>query len=447
MEKDNEISKKKPRNPQLYRQMKDAIRDSLNFLKEKFKSKIIPYNYDYNYDLVPQKNDKKLWCLEKISISSVLYVETYANEIFKLSKVISCVEFMLKKDFLKKLEIASRDEIGRREMSRQLIIEFLRKYVHYNSNFDFNDNLFEIIYFKLEKYVYTKGIEIITVTPLLDFEIKDCEKIKVAEFIIRKLNKDEIKKFIKRGDFAKINLRCYYIETDWCIEFGKKFKSKTLYDYFEYRDLNDNIQRIISALRLFKPGTLNYSTTLRYSKIWRCFWLVPLRLPPGQRKIGYESRYELSDKDIKDFKKFWHKFKKINLREYLFLDIAIRRFNFSYNRTSLEDKLIDLIIALEALFRPKAQTEIGEQLALGCAYFLGKNKKEREKISDNIKKAYKIRNKIIHGEASEEITTELLIVTPIIEDYVRRSIKEFISSEVSYILKQTKQKIEDLIEK
>jgi len=85
------------------------------------------------------------------------------------------------------------------------------------------------------------------------------------------------------------------------------------------------------------------------------------------------------------------------------LDLAIRRFDQALSRNNPEDQLIDLVISLETL--ALISQELSFRLALWTAVIAGTDDKSRHEIYKDIKKAYDLRNKIVHGEERPEEKT------------------------------------------
>ena len=95
------------------------------------------------------------------------------------------------------------------------------------------------------------------------------------------------------------------------------------------------------------------------------------------------------------------------------------------------ENMIDLGIALEALYVPDSgEGEITFKLAVRAAWFLGKDKADREKLLLKFKAIYKQRSNLVHGgelKASVKIGGEGISTTKFIEtarDLCRRSILE-----------------------
>lgn len=81
--------------------------------------------------------------------------------------------------------------------------------------------------------------------------------------------------------------------------------------------------------------------------------------------------------------------------------IAISRFGGFYDRVDDSDKLIDLMIAFEALYLKGVKGELAFRLAARAATHLGNNAKERTSIFDLLKKVYDLRSEIVHGEITD----------------------------------------------
>lgn len=80
-------------------------------------------------------------------------------------------------------------------------------------------------------------------------------------------------------------------------------------------------------------------------------------------------------------------------------EIALDRFDQSYERSSPVDRFIDLIVALEALIsEPEA---IGYKVALRSALLTKDTLEDRRAVRDLIKTAYDKRSRVLHGEKAD----------------------------------------------
>jgi len=415
--------------------MKGAIKSSLSYLKRKSeREQIIPFlEYDFEIDV-----NKRSWnTVPKSRYPLASFVKKNLEEILKLAEVTLLIDFMVKNEFHKMIEMEITDKNGKiKDVERikkflgyNILGGFLMRYVEAVGGFNYDENIFNDLYRELEEYIYTEGREIIVVAPLLNFELKGIEKIDLGDFIIRKISEDEFKMLLGKNALGEIHPLYPYggiFKTIWCIELKVKCPSKR-----RSEDLTPYIEKVITTLRLFKKGSIHYSAILDYPKVWKNHWGVSSH---GGGEI-YGPRYELTDKDIESLKAFWNKFKSLNTQNYPFLDVAIRRFNFSYERRLPEDKLIDYITAFEALYLKGVEKELSYRLALRCACFLGKDGEERRKIFEILKSAYDARSKIVHGEPIESKSFKKLLnklnlnlpeLSMQVEEYLRESIKTFL---------------------
>ncbi len=89
------------------------------------------------------------------------------------------------------------------------------------------------------------------------------------------------------------------------------------------------------------------------------------------------------------------------------IQIAIDRMNRLYSATSDEAKLIDAIIALEAVYLFGVRAELQFRLATRVATHIGnKNHKTRRRIFSTVKLAYGVRSEIIHGMKNSVLETK-----------------------------------------
>ena len=114
------------------------------------------------------------------------------------------------------------------------------------------------------------------------------------------------------------------------------------------------------------------------------------------------------------------------------LNLALRRLRDSTERIGIEDKVIDVCIALEALFIMKGEKHDQKTIISrrGSWYFADSHP-ERERTRVLIKEFYDLRSDIVHGNTPDNLTQEEndLRVTQLadIENVVRASLKTMIS--------------------
>lgn len=434
-----------------YEYMKKAVTTSLSYLKKKAeKEQINPLlDFDFKIDM-----NKKNWGLTLKSYYPLeVFIVKNLKEVLELPDMVSCLEFMIKNDFHKKMGIKiNNDNVEEYKylLGRYIIGGFLRRYVKKANKLEYDGHIFDELYHELEEYLYTKWREMIAVAPLLNFELKEIEEIDLGKYMIRRMTMDEIKILLGQGILGEHHFpypEGGFFNTIWCVEFKVNLPKEDV-----SVDLRSYIDKFITILRLFKKGTVQYSGLLKYPKVWRDSWSISY----SREKVKIRSPiYELTQKEVEKFKNFWNVLNDLNIENYPFLDVAIRRFNFSYDKDLPEDKLIDFIIAFEALYLKGAGEELSYRLALRCAYFLGKDEKEREKIFKNLRNAYVVRSKIVHGESTQSKSFNKFLkkgnlkslkeLSIIVEEYLRESIKIFLeylqSKSHDEIIKEIDEKI------
>lgn len=186
----------------------------------------------------------------------------------------------------------------------------------------------------------------------------------------------------------------------------------------------------VSALRLYKAGNVGCNMLFISSSN------TIIHFSGGLPNLGFPvfpGEYMLADTEIKEFMTFWNIFKAVDItKEGLeFLEAAVRRFNYAYQRHRGEDKIVDHMISFESLFLTN-EKDLGLKLSLRAAVLLAKENDKREKVYCNLRNAYRIRNKVVHGAKREKIATmvknrfcsfrKLSVKT---EDYLRESIRAF----------------------
>lgn len=364
-------------------------------------------------------------------------------------------------DFIKLIEIMIQDTTLRNKLHGILINEndpvtlsnietifisnwimpIIESFVERNQSFVFNDRLCDDLYKKYEDFFYKSERDLNPIAPLHNFE-SEMEVILLDENLkIRKICEEEQKK-LYREDYSMIP-KFDVIKIKFMLECRYEVKAHRP-DEMYY--IKESFDRVISAMRLFKKGTFGYNrvTTKMYSA-------CPIsKASMSSGKNYYEpyngTQYNLSKDEVEGLVKFWEAYKDVNFEKNRFIELAIRRFNLSHIRKDLEDKLIDMMIAFEALYLTD-NAELSYKLATRAAFILGidKKKSEQKEIYLFFKKAYAIRSEIVHGSKhldqkkiklpnGKEISVQEFILQ--LEDYLRQSILHFISLPMELSVKE-----------
>ncbi|MFC1937382.1 hypothetical protein ACFLWY_02335 [Chloroflexota bacterium] len=89
------------------------------------------------------------------------------------------------------------------------------------------------------------------------------------------------------------------------------------------------------------------------------------------------------------------------------LRLPLRRWESSLLRATLEDRLIDAWVSLEALLLTGPDGELKYRASVRLAEFLGKNGGCRKTIYDDARDSYKWRSAIVHGGSSKKVAKRM----------------------------------------
>jgi hypothetical protein len=191
-----------------------------------------------------------------------------------------------------------------------------------------------------------------------------------------------------------------------------------------YQESSDNlvslVENILLALRLFKEGDV-------FCKIiWSENNLEEIILNPTYEMPStiHSKIYSLKIEEIGQISEIFERINKTDFDNRRPLRIACNRLNRSYGKSMHDEKIIDFMIAFEALFLRENSTNSGRIIGTGCSVLLGRTDGEREKIYDFFMKAYKLRNKIVHGSAIDYSGIDETQFK--LKEYLRKSIMMFL---------------------
>jgi len=182
----------------------------------------------------------------------------------------------------------------------------------------------------------------------------------------------------------------------------------------------------------------------------QCLAIATINLHPKGAFLVENGNYTIQKEEIEKFTDLWRKYREIDFSQDKALNIAIKRYNDSFVRREIEDRIIDLMIAFEAFFLTKDEKmELTFKLALRTAIFFGGV--DRENLFEFMKKAYSARSEIVHGiKPIDKIKVKKGINTKEFDEY---TLQEFLNKLeeifreclLKYIRKYQEHKIEKLI--
>lgn len=224
------------------------------------------------------------------------------------------------------------------------------------------------------------------------------------------------------------------------------------------------LNRVRTALRLFKPETADMGTARRYRK--NPNWLdyreniTNINGSSGSRTTPALSGkgYELAEDEVRNFQSFWEEYRhQIDPEKESNIATAIRRFNQTYTKETDEDRLIDCVIAFEStLLKEITQHESYRyRLPTRAALLLDEGSEhDREYIYRFFKKVYDARSRVVHtGQdlQDQRIKEEELRSSEFVNkarDFLRQTILEYIDNQSEgKDVQQTNREIDEAMRK
>jgi hypothetical protein len=199
---------------------------------------------------------------------------------------------------------------------------------------------------------------------------------------------------------------------------------------------------VLSALRLFRH------TQIRSTGF--ASWTDSPWLAGGfeYRVLGqwpYGGRFQFSEGEVPLFLELWHLLE----REAARFVFSIHRFNLAFDRGLLADRIVDLVIAAEALLLSdldeKYRGELRFRFALRAAKFIEHTSYSEHEVYLVMRRAYDARSAIVHGGSPKDTSlpgnraADLPTFIDTVEDLVRLALRKALSmKEIGKALRQSK---------
>ncbi len=307
--------------------------------------------------------------------------------------------------------------------SQRVLSHMLEKQTRrYAESKKFDEEVFDKLYNDIEEFFYNDKVPMAYKIPIRDLQVNST--IDFGNNIkIRPMVQDEIDFFQRIENFGMLG----YGEYNFTHVIEQIFyEDKIIGENPTPQKITTNnfemLEKLISALRLFKKGEFQYiifekTLALGFPDMGKTYSQKSVRLSHFPH-----TKYILSDEEISELQKFWKFF--LNSRYHLSkpMDLAIRRFNFAYDRINDVDKIIDYLIAYESLFFKNEKQELREKISRRVAKLLENDFEKRKILAHEIKDIYDKRSSIVHGDEASITDT----FTTRVEEILRTAIKEFL---------------------
>lgn len=304
------------------------------------------------------------------------------------------------------------------------LLNILNDYIYLVEDLEFRDDLATLVSNNFISSLETKTFTIIYCSVLSGLDCDFGDNALVGEISVRKLEDDEVAALIDQYMLLIENDHIGY--NQWVVEKSITFS----FEESASHELTNNtltqvwedFEKLLTALRILKEGEIDrYSifskripgAIVNTQYVSSSFKLKHKKFLYKQYILGEDDRFHLQV--IYNFLKDSSFPPKIQL--------AVDRVNLAAERSNPDDKIIDLMIAAEALFGGSGKTEVTYRLRLRAAKYLGKDLQERKTIVGFLKEAYDRRSSIVHGDrvaTNKRPTSEIVIE---LSQHIRRAIK------------------------
>lgn len=287
-----------------------------------------------------------------------------------------------------------------RHIARSYMIYLIKQQLYYNKGiFIFDKDTFLKNYRELEDFFYSDIIKMRAVIKLINFKC-NVDEIRITENIrIRKIDERDfdIYRFIRSGEFyAKHILEYFYEEKKIFGDYNLNDKEKNEIQLQSIEN-DEKIQGAIQTLRLLKKGRFY---TGDYYEIHNpsIISVSIIRQSIFNPQLIRFPFYEFTKDDVIPLQELYEHLNKTYFNKNSEFIISLRRFNDSLTRFRYDDKLIDMVIAFEALlFKSGENNELLYRLKIRTAKLLRKEYSKRVDLIKKLTKIYKLRSSIVHG--------------------------------------------------
>ena len=308
------------------------------------------------------------------------------------------------------------------------LVAVISDYLWRRDSFQFEAAAFDVLCSDIERFFYGTTLPYRFLCPVDGLET-DTDRIEFgSRLAIVRMTESEVLEFTTPG-YWTITPKKFAVE--WTVDLPKVVGDKVPPRAYvnPERKARELFGGVVSVLRLAKIGIVTIDAVRWWNTAWKPFssygGTSSLHAP---RHLS--GNYELKADEVPEVLRLWRAYTATTEVGRRRTELAIRRFNFGYERARAEDKLVDYMIAFEALLLNET-AELKFRLATRGATLLGSTPDERRQIYVELAGAYNARSTIVHGsEASTfklegaRVTIHELVTT--VEKRLRAALTEFL---------------------
>lgn len=291
-----------------------------------------------------------------------------------------------------------RGEIDEFEDFPQIVREdaltkLLNRYFQISESHEFEQDSFRQAYLDFESYLTQDKLTYRAKAPLVNFQ-SEKEEIELGEnTVIKQIGRQQAETLsprIRRRLTEDKDL--HIIQHDYDVD---KFGDGPI------EKARETIDDVTLALRLFaNKGDVDYPNVTVEPMSDFATNTNSVRMAIRTQFIN--SEYNLSSEETSEFEEFW----TIVVDQLSEPDdnyrVALDKFQNSFQRGNENDRLLDCVIALEALYlKSGEQQEMSYRLSQRGALLLSEDEGEALEIKETLKEAYNKRSRLVHGSTAD----------------------------------------------
>jgi Apea-like HEPN len=182
----------------------------------------------------------------------------------------------------------------------------------------------------------------------------------------------------------------------------------------------DPVNEVATTIRLLKCADISLAARL-FVKPWR---RRPIGALPVDQRPNMGSVTRLTEGDGEELPKFWSWLQATKqTSQDRDTGIALRRFDRAVGEGNFDDRIIDVCVALDALYAQGTSDELTYKVCVRAAFLLGDQSGGRKYIFNLLHEAYTQRGSVVHGSRSvNQGNLKSFNVTTSPDDLLNRSV-------------------------
>ena len=304
-------------------------------------------------------------------------------------------------------------------VTNQIAHQFIYRILHFTRKWPPSRSMIEMTFNEFEDYLLGNTVYCEATIPLHNFECESKRLVLEQDIEIRELTEREKEKIVSRAISGSLENEMEAMRHRFAAIIKLSWAKRSLPSI----DHRDKLNKLLTALRLFKSGGVGANIAYRREPKWQ-----PGHIVGGTGKEIYSVPvvgpvYKLNTQEAKDFLNFWKWLRQQHPGNNV--EVAIRWFNHGYEDWILEDRVISFVTAFESLFLRKGERK-RKNLVIRIPRLLTDtlNRTHSEK---NVGDIWDLRSNVVHAESFQMNDSPRL--AEVAERYLREAIKRYIELE------------------